>query len=188
MVRMTVTEPRAALAGVMLNASFAMFMVSMATFKEERTVSRRFGRWGLGSMVKSRGDCGTTVRREGCNGRTRAPKDMSGDFVMTRLVQPVVINGENHICAQRISSNSYGWPVMRVFALQPAPSALLEVHHLNTYPSRILHSFLGFDARYVVSDVRRYGLERDDEGYRLDRSGRAQVKIDVEDFDSASES
>ena len=77
---------------------------------------------------------------------------------------------------------------MRVFALQPAPSALLEVHHLNTYPSRILHSFLGFNARYVVSDVRRYGLERDDEGYRLDRSGRAQAKIDVEDFDSASES
>ena len=107
MVRMTVTEPRAALAGVMLNASFAMFMVSMATFKEERTVSRRFGRWGLGSMVKSRGDCETTVRREGCNGRTRAPKDMSGDFVMTRLVQPVVFNGENHICAQHISSNSW---------------------------------------------------------------------------------
>jgi hypothetical protein len=37
------TEPKTALAGVMLNASFARFIASMAEFKEERTPSRDFG-------------------------------------------------------------------------------------------------------------------------------------------------
>jgi hypothetical protein len=34
-MRMTPTEPKAALAGVMLSASFARFMVSMAAFNDE---------------------------------------------------------------------------------------------------------------------------------------------------------
>ena len=38
-VRITLTEPRAALAGVMLNTSFAIFMASIAAIKEERVVS-----------------------------------------------------------------------------------------------------------------------------------------------------
>jgi len=37
------TEPKAALAGVWLIASFARFMASIAAFKEERVVSRFFG-------------------------------------------------------------------------------------------------------------------------------------------------
>lgn len=47
MVRMTLMELEAALAGVMLNASFATFTASMAAFKEERAASRRFCRWNF---------------------------------------------------------------------------------------------------------------------------------------------
>ena len=44
------TEPKAALAGVMLETSFARFRVSIAAFNEERELSRRFGCAALGSM------------------------------------------------------------------------------------------------------------------------------------------
>jgi len=50
-VRRTLTEPKTALAGVMLDTSFARFTASMATFNDERASSRRF------SMVESRGNC-----------------------------------------------------------------------------------------------------------------------------------
>ena len=51
MVRITLTTPKAAFAGVMSITSFARFTASIATFKEERTPSRRFGCWGFGVMV-----------------------------------------------------------------------------------------------------------------------------------------
>jgi len=51
-VRITLTEPKAAFAGVILNASFARFMASMAVFKEERVPSRRLGRRDFVSMGK----------------------------------------------------------------------------------------------------------------------------------------
>lgn len=63
-VRITLTEPKAALAGVMPNESFARLTPSIAAFKEERVVSRRFGRWGLVAMVKTRGSCEKTVWHE----------------------------------------------------------------------------------------------------------------------------
>ena len=46
---MMLTEPKTALAGVMLDISFARFKVSMATFNEERVNSRGFCRreWGF---------------------------------------------------------------------------------------------------------------------------------------------
>ena len=40
MVRTTLTEPKTALAGVMLEISFARFMASVAAFKDVRTPSR----------------------------------------------------------------------------------------------------------------------------------------------------
>jgi len=54
-VRMTPTVPKAALAGVMLNTSFAIFMASMAAFNEERVASGRFGRCDFVAMVETRG-------------------------------------------------------------------------------------------------------------------------------------
>jgi len=51
-VRRTPTEPNTALAGVMLESSFARFKPSMATSSEERTPSRPFGRWDLSTMVE----------------------------------------------------------------------------------------------------------------------------------------
>ena len=60
MVRMTVTEPNAAVAGVMFTASFPIFMASMATFSKDRTLARRFDRGAAESMAKTRGSCGET--------------------------------------------------------------------------------------------------------------------------------
>ena len=57
--------PKAALAGVMLEISFARFRVSMATFSEERALSRPFGRWDLASMVRMQGSCEKAVQRTG---------------------------------------------------------------------------------------------------------------------------
>ena len=52
---MTLTVPKAALAGVMPNTSFAIFMVSIATFNKERVASERFGRCDVVAMVEIRG-------------------------------------------------------------------------------------------------------------------------------------
>jgi len=55
-VRRILTDPKTALAGVMLEISFARFMASMAMFNEEMVPSRPFDRWGLASIVETR--CG----------------------------------------------------------------------------------------------------------------------------------
>lgn len=55
MVRRTQTEPKTALAGVILENSFARFVASMATFSEERILPCSFGRRDLVFMVKSKG-------------------------------------------------------------------------------------------------------------------------------------
>lgn len=60
MVRMTLTEPNAALAGVMFTLSSPRFMVSMATFSKDRTSAPRFDRGAVESMVKTRASCGET--------------------------------------------------------------------------------------------------------------------------------
>jgi hypothetical protein len=43
-VRITLTEQKAALAGAMVSASFAKFVASLAAFSDEIASSRRFGR------------------------------------------------------------------------------------------------------------------------------------------------
>ena len=55
-VSRTLTEPKTALAGVMLETSFAMFMASMAAFSEEMALPRPLGRWDPASMVEADGD------------------------------------------------------------------------------------------------------------------------------------
>jgi hypothetical protein len=65
--RITLTEPKTALAGVMLETSFARFMASIAMFNDERVTSRR--RWDFASMVETRGSCekrcgGEAVRKD----------------------------------------------------------------------------------------------------------------------------
>jgi len=57
--------PKAALAGVMLEASFARLRKSMATFSEERALPRPFGRWDLAAMVGMQGGCEKAVQRTG---------------------------------------------------------------------------------------------------------------------------
>ena len=56
MVRRTLTEPKTALAGVMLETSFARFMASMAAFSEEMALPCPC-RWDPVSMVEAGGDC-----------------------------------------------------------------------------------------------------------------------------------
>ena len=62
---MMLTEPKAALAGVIHETSFARFIASMATFNEERVPSRPSSRWDLADMETQ---CGgdKTVLRAGC--------------------------------------------------------------------------------------------------------------------------
>jgi len=61
---MTLTVPNAALAGVMLNTSFAIFMASIAAFNKDSVVSGRFGRCDVVAMVETRGTCGKTAWRK----------------------------------------------------------------------------------------------------------------------------
>ena len=52
-VRRTLTEPKTAFAGVILEISFARFMVSIATFNEESVPPRPFCCWGLVFMIQT---------------------------------------------------------------------------------------------------------------------------------------
>jgi len=45
--RVALTDSKAAVAGVMLEFSFAKFTILMATFNDERAASRRFGGWNM---------------------------------------------------------------------------------------------------------------------------------------------
>jgi len=66
MVRRMLTEPKTALAGVMLESSFARFSPLMATSSEERTPSHPFGRLDLSAMVETQGSREKAVRGAGC--------------------------------------------------------------------------------------------------------------------------
>jgi len=63
-VRRILTDPKTALAGVMLEISFARFMASIAMFNEERVPSRPFGRWDLAAIVKIQRGGEKAVSRE----------------------------------------------------------------------------------------------------------------------------
>ena len=63
-VRRALTEPKTALAGVMLATSFARFMASIATFNAEMVPSRPFGRSGVAAMVEPKRGGKKTVLRE----------------------------------------------------------------------------------------------------------------------------
>ena len=63
-VRITLTEPKTAPAGVILESSLARFKASIAVFNVEIAPSRPLGRWDLSSMVETRGNCERTVRCE----------------------------------------------------------------------------------------------------------------------------
>ena len=64
--RITLTEPKTALAGVILESSFARFKASMVTFNAEIVLSRPLGRRDSASIVETRGSCEGSVRGEGC--------------------------------------------------------------------------------------------------------------------------
>ena len=73
-MRITLTEPQTALAGVILKISFVRLKVSMVTFSKERVLSRRFDWCDLGSMVETEGSWEkarrwTTDRRGPCQRR-----------------------------------------------------------------------------------------------------------------------
>jgi len=64
-VRIMLTEPKTALAGVILASSFAKFKASMAAFNAEIAPSRPFGRWDSAFMVETRGSGERIVQGEG---------------------------------------------------------------------------------------------------------------------------
>ena len=63
-LRITLTVPKTALAGVTLENSLARFRASTAAFSKDRAPSRCFGRWGFVAMVWTRGSCKRAVRCE----------------------------------------------------------------------------------------------------------------------------
>ena len=66
-VRIALTVPKTALAGVTPESSFARFKAVTAASSEERATSRCFDRWGLVlSMVKIRSSCKKVARSVGC--------------------------------------------------------------------------------------------------------------------------
>jgi len=86
--------PKAALAGVMLNTSFAIFMASIAAFNEERVVSGRFGRCDFVAMVETRR--GWKKRRGVHAVRDLGPIIwMSGHFIGHRPGHATCGNGAN---------------------------------------------------------------------------------------------
>ena len=88
-MRRMLTEPKTALAGVKLEASFATFRVSMSTFSAERTRSRAFGRWELVAMIETQGSREKAVWRAGCEERPGPYWVFIGVHpVILRLVQP----------------------------------------------------------------------------------------------------
>jgi hypothetical protein len=94
MARMIPTEPKTALAGVMLEASFARFMTSMAVFSVERVISWLFDRLGLAPMVKTCGSCESTVW---CGAVRKSPSSNGGRRVMKHRVQTAPFNEEKCI-------------------------------------------------------------------------------------------
>ena len=62
-VRRMLAVPNAALAGIILETSFARFRASIATFSEEGTPSRPFGRWKLAVMGETQGSCKRAAQR-----------------------------------------------------------------------------------------------------------------------------
>jgi len=65
-MRITLTVPKTALAGVILESSFARFRASMVAFNAEIVFSRPLGHWDSACMVETRGSCEGSVEREGC--------------------------------------------------------------------------------------------------------------------------
>lgn len=66
-VTSALTEPKTVLAGAILEVFPARFMVSTAASNAEIEPSRP-----LASMAKTRGSCGTTARRGGCEEGTES--------------------------------------------------------------------------------------------------------------------
>ena len=66
MVRRMLTEPKTALAGVILESSSTRFSPSMVTFSKERVSSRPFGSLDFSAMAEAQDGCEKAVRGEGC--------------------------------------------------------------------------------------------------------------------------
>ena len=138
-VRRTLTEPNTALAGVILAASFARFVISMATFNKERGPSRRLCRREFASMVDSRGGCEKwrcrQAVRKGPNPNTDERPFRSGAPRASRLFDECnCIRGRSRCIATR--SNNY-------------PQRSRQVVETLTHPT----TFLVFDIKYAVLDL-----------------------------------
>ena len=78
MARRTLTEPKAAFAGVIPDISFARFRASMATLNAERILSLHSCRWDFEAIVETRSRRKETVRHRGCEGEAEPNLGMSG--------------------------------------------------------------------------------------------------------------
>ena len=161
-VRTMLTEPKTALAGVMLEASFARFRASIDTFNMERASSRRFCCLEFAFMVGTRGSCEITVWRAGCahphtderpfcHDTPRAGEPFDGKIVLEDVVQRDLVSPVLHSLtfprgiAQHTDHRLNGIPRPPLALEFPSPVVLPEVHRERL----VRHIHTGF----VASDI-----------------------------------
>ena len=88
MARRTLTEPKAAFAGVIPDISFARFRASMATLNAERILSLPSCRWDFEAIVETRSRRKETVRHRGCEGEAEPNLGMSCNRICLVQTQP----------------------------------------------------------------------------------------------------
>ena len=119
------TDPKTALAGVMLEISFARFEASIATFSEERTPPRPFGRCDLISMTQVKAVARTRREVEGVNEDANPNKEIASvnRAIRRRSSQLWRVGLVDHLGYLFVSPPI--WDVPRGHALRVAGATLL---------------------------------------------------------------
>lgn len=116
-VRITQAEPKAAFAGVVLSTLFTTLMASMAAFKEERIIARRFDRWDFGCMANLE-----VTRRERCSAQLAVRKDpnpstgVSGHLIKKGVLVTSAGTDDPYVSFAKPSTHSRGKYITETFA------------------------------------------------------------------------
>ena len=86
MISTTLTEPKTAFAGVILESSFARFMASIDTFNVMTRAPRPFRLLEFVAIVEDGSKCRKRRGTEGVGQKPDPVTRMSGDIIMTCLV------------------------------------------------------------------------------------------------------
>jgi hypothetical protein len=159
MVRITLTEPKTTLAGVMLETSLARFMTSIAAFNDERATSRR--RWGFASMVETCGCCEKAAR---CAAVRKSPSHNGGGRPSCQDMPRVnrTIRRKSHLLSMRFRLYSLRSNDLRHHQHSPVLSLCLSLslprrntHLVNRCPDAPAHASLQNSAPSAPPELRK---------------------------------